>query len=207
MKTCKRCKVEKPFEDFHKCKAVKSGLSANCKGCSNERTREWKARNKDKVSAYNKKYSSDNEDRIKARKAEYRKNNRDSIISYSRAYYAGNRDKAKAYYESNTDVFRANKHKRRARLTDTTSDTWQASEVFESANWQCFYCGIEVEPRQDTKTYQTNEAHADHFTPLSNGGTNERKNIVCSCGQCNLSKGSKNPFEFIRDNINQIGGV
>jgi len=33
MQKCKDCKIEKPFEDFHKHKAYKSGYNSRCKPC------------------------------------------------------------------------------------------------------------------------------------------------------------------------------
>ena len=33
MKTCNKCKIEKPYEDFHKCSKVKDGHNGDCKEC------------------------------------------------------------------------------------------------------------------------------------------------------------------------------
>ena len=165
----------------------------------------WRAANERHISEYSAKYQKDNSETIKERKRVYRESNRSSILQYSRDYYAANRDKAREYYIENVDTYRGHKHRRRARLANATSDDWKASEVFESVDWKCFYCGVDVvQPNRVELGYQKNEAQADHFTPLAKGGTNERKNIVCSCGRCNLSKNDKNPFEFIRDSINQL---
>jgi 5-methylcytosine-specific restriction endonuclease McrA len=48
----------------------------------------------------------------------------------------------------------------------------------------CVYCGGPAE-------------EADHFKPLSNGGTNYLENLVPSCGPCNKDKGDKDPLEWL----------
>jgi hypothetical protein len=40
MKTCPGCKTEKPYEEFGKTKATKSGLSARCKACNRKKGNE-----------------------------------------------------------------------------------------------------------------------------------------------------------------------
>jgi len=44
MKTCIRCKIEKPFTEFHKDKHSKDSLNAYCRSCSSEKVKAW-ARN------------------------------------------------------------------------------------------------------------------------------------------------------------------
>ncbi len=188
MKTCSKCKIEKPFEDFGKEKRALDGKRSECKACVSEYNRSKKAK------LAQKRYRSSEKGREKVRASDERYRTSEKGKATREAYL--NREDVRLKVRNAKSK---NKYARRSKV----SDSWKASEVFESANWQCFYCGIDVELRQDPQTYQANEAHADHFIPLSNGGTNERKNIVCSCGQCNLRKNSKNPFEFIRDNINQ----
>ncbi len=243
MKTCSKCKIEKPFEGFGKHSKAKDGYLNKCKVCVNQQRREryrTSESTRDKAKKRANKYASTRRDVYKERSAAYRKENpeqsreavrkchkknggyadtrrkwveanSDALSARRRAYWVANKDKLREarreyYYANRTSCIarsKVNGHRRRAILANTPSDNWQASEVFESANWQCFYCGIDVvQPNRVEVGYQPNEAQADHFIPLSNGGTNERKNIVCSCGQCNFSKNSKNPFDFIRDNIN-----
>lgn len=49
-KTCSKCKVEKPYEEFYKRKGGLAGLHASCKSCQNlsakSKTPEQKARRK-----------------------------------------------------------------------------------------------------------------------------------------------------------------
>lgn len=53
----------------------------------------------------------------------------------------------------------------------------------------CYYCSTVLLPEQ---------AHIEHKTPVSRGGTNSRANLVLACAACNLSKGRKTEAEFRR---------
>lgn len=71
-KICALCKVEKPFEDFHKSNGNKNGLCSYCKHCNKLKIREWKKRNPDKYKKiYNKawiKYRETNKEGYERRK-------------------------------------------------------------------------------------------------------------------------------------------
>ncbi len=210
MKRCTECKLEKPLTSFNKQASGKYGVRSKCKACRKASRAKNATENRKKKNA---KYRRDSEyrqrakDRAKKRREGFSQEEREKANARRRERYALAPEKRRAanreWCSANPDKVLAQVHRRLAKKRGAPSDGWRHREVFESAGWRCFYCGIDVEQRQDTKTAQTNEAQADHFKPLSRGGTNERSNIVCSCGLCNQRKGSKDPFEFIRDNINQ----
>lgn len=52
----------------------------------------------------------------------------------------------------------------------------------------CPYCGNRLE---------YDDAHLDHFIPISNFGTNEIENIIHCCQSCNSSKNGKYPYKWI----------
>ena len=54
--------------------------------------------------------------------------------------------------------------------------------ILDRDGFKCVYCG--TSPRE-------NEIHIDHKIPLCKGGTNNDDNLVASCMECNLGKGSK----------------
>ncbi len=56
MKTCYVCGIEKPYEQFSKCKANKDGLQYNCKTCATILSNKWNSSNKEKVKKIHKKY-------------------------------------------------------------------------------------------------------------------------------------------------------
>lgn len=51
LKTCPRCGVEKPIEDFGVARKRANGRSSWCKTCHREYDREWKSRNPERVRA------------------------------------------------------------------------------------------------------------------------------------------------------------
>jgi 5-methylcytosine-specific restriction endonuclease McrA len=53
----------------------------------------------------------------------------------------------------------------------------------------CYYCEKEVPDY---------EAHLEHKTPVSRGGTNKHSNLALACPECNFEKGSKTEKEFRR---------
>lgn len=82
MKTCTRCKEQKPESKFGKDPRVKNGLQSACKDCGARKSahyyqrnknariqyaREWRARNPNYQSDYDRKYRQANQDIIKAR--------------------------------------------------------------------------------------------------------------------------------------------
>ena len=55
-------------------------------------------------------------------------------------------------------------------------------EVFKRDSFTCQYCG---------KKAPDSVLHIDHITPVSKGGKNTLMNLVTSCVDCNLGKGSR----------------
>jgi len=54
MKTCIKCKEEKPFSEFGRDRSRKDGHNPYCKICHNGRLREWRLKNKDHYKEYKK---------------------------------------------------------------------------------------------------------------------------------------------------------
>lgn len=72
MKTCTRCSFNGEENLFMPRKNT-------CRKCQNEMSRNYKARNKEKISAYNKKYKAEHKEEVKVYNHEYNKNNREQI--------------------------------------------------------------------------------------------------------------------------------
>ena len=53
--------------------------------------------------------------------------------------------------------------------------------IFELWQWKCAYCDKELD---------SNSATIDHIIPKYKGGHNVKSNMLCSCSDCNRSKGS-----------------
>jgi len=52
MKTCKKCNNTKPIDQFYKNHRLKDGLTTTCKKCLNEKTRQYRIKNRDKLKEY-----------------------------------------------------------------------------------------------------------------------------------------------------------
>ncbi len=59
--------------------------------------------------------------------------------------------------------------------------------VVEAQGGCCFWCQVPL----------SGDYHADHYVPLSRGGSNYQENIVAACPTCNTSRGAKMPDEFL----------
>jgi len=90
-KKCYKCKLEKPKSEFYE-------KSFSCKPCGREMCRDYKRRNKDKISAYNKKYKKENKEIISKYNREYSLKNRKTIQKRHSAYLK-NRKKTNPVYK------------------------------------------------------------------------------------------------------------
>lgn len=108
VKTCSKCKVDKPFSEFYKKTKAKDGLRSQCKACHKayreankdkrkEYFKEYHKANKDKLKSYQKAHYKTNKDKYKA----YREANKEKIKEYNKAYKEANKEKIKAYEEAN----------------------------------------------------------------------------------------------------------
>ena len=81
-------------------------------------------------------------------------------------------------------------------------------EIFERDKYICQYCGkkCEVSRNYDFDSFITlsDVAHLDHIIPLSKGGTNDKENLVTTCGACNRKKRNK---ILIKQKIQSESGV
>ncbi len=67
-----------------------------------------------------------------------------------------------------------------------TTARYTKHNVFLRDNYQCQYCGVNVNKRSAT---------LDHVIPQSRGGLSTWENSVCACGPCNSAKGNGNKFK------------
>lgn len=106
MKTCSKCKVEKPRSEFHR--RGKNLLASSCKVCRSEerkakyienpdpikeRSRRWRQENPEKAKELDRLSRSKNAEKRSAQSKAWREKNLDKALESSRAYYAANREK------------------------------------------------------------------------------------------------------------------
>lgn len=177
MKTCTKCKVEKPFTDFGKESSKKDGFRSNCKSCR---------------ALY---YAADRE-KLAAKQAGYRAANPEKQA----AYCSANRNKIAAnkadYYATNPEKFAERNRNRRARKRNAEGKHTAADvrAIFEKQQGLCANC-IEKLFKSGKQKF-----HVDHIMPLARGGSNWPYNIQCLCPTCNLSKNAKDPIRWAQEN-------
>lgn len=101
MKTCSKCKIEKPLNQFSKDNTSKDGYQYNCKACRNK----YYKKNKDRIILQIKNYRESNTDSFKAKTKKYYDDNKDKILARQREYYHSNKEKInvqkKKWYKAN----------------------------------------------------------------------------------------------------------
>ena len=104
VKTCNKCKEEKPYSEFSKDKIRKDGYRYECKSClkayyevNKDKKKAYREANKDKRKSYAKTYRAANKEWIKEKDKTYYEANKDKIIARISAY-ANKRRKTDALY-------------------------------------------------------------------------------------------------------------
>lgn len=91
-------------------------------------------------------------------------------------------------------------HERRALKHARTPEPFSSADLF--ADWEdhelfaCFYC---AGPLDDG-------LHIEHFIPLADGGLHALPFLVPACPSCNLSKGTRDGWEFLAEALAERGG-
>jgi hypothetical protein len=65
-------------------------------------------------------------------------------------------------------------------------------ELFREQDGRCYYCNVYLDGITDS--------HLEHKIARSNGGKNEKENLVISCQTCNISKNNKSLEEWFELN-------
>lgn len=186
MKTCTKCQVEKPLDQFYKEPRGKDGLFARCKTCHLAATANWQKNNRDKVNGIARRYYQNNRETIARKSVEYYEKNRSTLLSKKKERRQLKRDEISEYqkewYRRNPNKFSEYAHRRRVRLASGdvrrfTETDWR--KLLHRFDNRCAYCGSD------------GELTKDHVVPISRGGRHAVGNIVPACWQCNMSKGTK----------------
>lgn len=176
---------------------------ANAEQCR-EAARRSKAKNIERVRAYNLRYAAENPDVVRA---SYRRN-REKRLAYHLRYRAENPEKQRAAVASwsarNVERRRANEARRRAANRERFALNEAARRARKAANG-CFMVTSEDVRRllirlRNTCAYcPTNLSagfHLDHVMPIARGGSHSIGNLTAACARCNLTKGALTVMEW-----------
>ena len=136
-----------------------------------EWTRQYQKKNKDKIAERMRVWHQENKDRLNKASKEWRENNREHHNYLCWEWQKNNPDK-------NALKTKRREARKRQLPSDLTSEEWEKCKAYFDS--KCAYCG------QVTVDYVQ-----EHFIPVVKGGGVTKSNILFSCRQCNLSKGSK----------------
>lgn len=76
MKTCNKCKTDKPLTEFRKHSSTKDKLTTYCKPCLQEQVKGWVQNNKEHLNVWNANYREKNKKQINANQKRWRENNK-----------------------------------------------------------------------------------------------------------------------------------
>ena len=131
-KTCSKCGEEKLLEEFRIRKDCSSGMSRQCKSCSQRVQKQYRQANKEKIAEQDKQYrnssagkekakqySEANKEKLAATSKQYRQANKEKIAAHFKQYYQKNRKKI---IERSKRSQQDNKEKRAAYLKQYQQD-------------------------------------------------------------------------------------
>lgn len=111
-----------------------------------------------------------------------------------REWHEKNLEKSRAikreWYQRNKDSLKPLWNLRDKRKRQAVGDFFpeDVDRIYLAQHGRCAVCNLKL-----NKTF-----HRDHIVPISRGGTNYPSNIQLLCPPCNMSKGAKDPIDFMR---------
>lgn len=87
-KTCSKCKRDLPLEFFFKSKERLLGVMCQCKECVKSVQGSWRSKNKERYSAYYKKYRQENWVKVRRIERQSKAKNRDQNLNALKDYWA-----------------------------------------------------------------------------------------------------------------------
>ena len=134
IKACSKCKEEKPFSEFSKCKNKAYGLHSQCKSCFRKYYKDNKERMNELARKYNKKYTRENKDKIRERYKQYCQNNKEKIRERAKQYYQDNKEKFKEYRRENKERLKQYREENKEKLRRYIEQYHREPENIERRN-------------------------------------------------------------------------
>ena len=205
MKTCSKCKQEKPRSEFYAEKRVsrsKDGLKSQCKVCHQGYSDEWGSLHPEKRKEISRKSKAKHRAVELPKARAWKKANKDKVRANRALWIKNNPERFDAIMRKARNVWKkrhpgallADSAKRRA-MKRNAKGSFSEPEIlllFKRQNGRCAHPWCR---EQLKKGY-----HRDHVTALSAGGSNFIENIQLLCALCNTRKGAKDPVRHMQDN-------
>lgn len=180
MKSCSRCKQTKSVTEFHK---LHDGYQPRCKTCTSEVQKIRYQANQQKMIERSREYRAKNPDKVKATKLAWKRANKkknvESAVRYQQKYPEKHVRATSAYRRRNQDKYRNYAQSRRVRQENNGVFLVTEEEIRKILAQPCANCNSYDRPS------------LDHIVPISLGGTHSVGNLQNLCMPCNSSKGNK----------------
>lgn len=174
---CAKCKIEKPYSEYHKNNARKVGIHTLCKVCNLAKVSQWQKANPERVlESSRRQYHKDIEKSRKNRAARVRK--------WYEAHPEQGRAAAAEWKRKNRGLATAYENARRARKKQAGIFVILPKEIKRILNSKCVSCGTH------------DRIGFDHIIPLARGGRHSVGNLQPMCTSCNSSKNDKTMMEW-----------
>ena len=168
-------------------------VNGRCLGCMRDITRDLK--NKEKRSAKYKEKRKNNREEFLEKEKEHRERNREKLREYTKCYRDSNKESVtgneQRYRKRNPQAPRIRANIRRSRQ-NKAGGYFTKYDLEALWNWQKGLC-----PGCDSNL-TAKDYHVDHVIPIARGGSSWPWNLQILCPNCNLSKGSKHPDEWVK---------
>lgn len=214
-KRCNKCKVVKPTSEFYPERRYKNSFNPNCKACCSLKRKEYCAKHKAEIAAYNKasyaknaernrkasrKYYNDHHEELLKKNKEWRDAHPNEMAKYKDDWAKRHPDRKSQsqlkYVKAHPEKNRAIQNRRRARQLNLP-DTFTGDDYLRSVEYfhgVCAYCG------NPPSYLDVNWVlHADHYIPIAdpNCPGSIKENMLPVCQDCNLKKNRRHPHEWL----------
>ena len=110
MKICKKCNIEKEFNEFHNLKSSKDGKQPKCKVCVTEIQKNYHINNRDKILERKKEYRESEEGKLVRQeyRQEYYLNNKETENKRSNEWNKNNRERLKEHKNQYSKTYSKN---------------------------------------------------------------------------------------------------
>ncbi len=140
-KVCNKCKIEKIKTEF---RILKDGRSyAYCKECKRIMDKEYRERNKNKISETQRNWRSVNKDRKILMDKEYRERNKEKISQDKKEYRIKNQEKIKLrdkkYYSENIEKFKTYRENNKEKIKCESKIYRDENKQYFIEKWQDYY--------------------------------------------------------------------
>lgn len=206
MKTCNKCAIEKPLEEFHKKTMGYLGYNSICKICVAAKSKEsafwkqdkhrakqleYKAANREIIREKDKAYEQKNAEAISNRRKKYRQENREKVSEQRRRKYLKNKDKEYAYHYNKlkTDENYYLKTILRARVNNfLRGNGIKAGSAVNDLGCTIseFKAHLESKFTEGMSWENRGQWHIDHIIPLCKFDLTNRNQFLKACHYTNM---------------------